>query len=98
MIVQDPEILSGIPVIRGTRVAAHDVAASIAAGKTTLDIRNSYPTLDDKQIKGAVAYVAANPLRGRPKGTTLVDKGVRVISKKKISIKAATSANETARR
>ena len=31
-VVSDPEILGGVPVLRGTRVPAHDVAASVAAG------------------------------------------------------------------
>ena len=32
LVVEDPEILSGTPVIRNTRIPVYDVAASVAAG------------------------------------------------------------------
>ena len=34
MVVEDPEILSGTPVIRGTRVPVHDVAAQVGCGSS----------------------------------------------------------------
>jgi uncharacterized protein (DUF433 family) len=32
LVVEDPEILSGTPVIRNTRIPVYDTAASVAAG------------------------------------------------------------------
>jgi uncharacterized protein (DUF433 family) len=42
MVVRDPEILSGTPVIRGTRVPIYDVAASVAAGISIERILSAY--------------------------------------------------------
>ena len=33
MVVEDPEILSGTPVIRGTRIPVYDVAAQAEGGR-----------------------------------------------------------------
>ena len=44
-VVSDPEILGGTPVLRGTRVPAYDVAASVEAGISTDRILAAYPWL-----------------------------------------------------
>jgi uncharacterized protein (DUF433 family) len=64
----NPEILSGTPVIRGTRIPAHDIAASVASGISTERILNSYPGLNAEAIELAVTYAEAHPIRGRPRG------------------------------
>lgn len=72
------EVLGGTPVITGTRVPVHDVAASHAAGYSREDILSAYPSLTSEQIDLAVLYAEANPVRGRPRaasqpaGATLV--------------------------
>jgi uncharacterized protein (DUF433 family) len=66
MVVEDPEILSGTPVIRGTRIPVYDVAASAATGQASERIRLAYPTLDNRMIELAVIYAEAMPPRGRP--------------------------------
>ena len=71
MVVTDPEILSGIPVIKGTRVPVYDVAASVAAGIPAERILSSYPSLKREQVELAALYAEANPLRGRPRQRTL---------------------------
>lgn len=58
------EILGGVPVIYGTRIPAHDVAASVAAGLNSERILASYPSLDARKIRLATIYAAANPPRG----------------------------------
>lgn len=45
IVVSDPEILSGTPVIRGTRVPVYDVAASVTAGIPVERILSAYPSL-----------------------------------------------------
>jgi uncharacterized protein (DUF433 family) len=67
MVVSDPEILSGTPVIRGTRVPVHQVAGAIAAGDSRERILEDYPTIREDQIDLAVIYAEANPPRGRPR-------------------------------
>lgn len=62
----DSEILGGVPVIKDTRIPAHDVAASLASGIAMSRIRSAYPSLDEEQIELAGLYARANPLKGRP--------------------------------
>jgi uncharacterized protein (DUF433 family) len=69
IVVSDPEILGGMPVVRGTRVPVHDVAASVAAGISKERILAAYPSLDPTMLELAVMYANANPLRGRPRTT-----------------------------
>lgn len=66
LVVEDPEILGGAPVIRGTRIPVYDIAASIDAGRTPEELRAAYPSLDPDAIELAKVYAQANPLRGRP--------------------------------
>jgi len=68
-VTEDPEILGGTPVIKGTRVPVYDVAASAAAGIPRSRIKDSYPSLSDELIDLAVLYAAAVPPRGRPPRT-----------------------------
>jgi uncharacterized protein (DUF433 family) len=68
-VVSDPEILGGTPVLRGTRVPAYDVAASVEAGISTDRILAAYPSISAKSIELATIYAAANPPRGRPRST-----------------------------
>ncbi len=71
LVVSDPEILSGTPVVRGTRVPVYDVAASVAASISMERILASYPSLTREQVELAALYVEANPQRGRPRQRTL---------------------------
>ncbi len=67
MVVEDPDILGGTPVICSTRIPVYDVAASMAAGLSRERIRAAWPGLDDRMIELAVIYAVANPPRGRPR-------------------------------
>jgi len=67
MVVEDPEILRGTPVIRGTRIPVHDVASLVDAGTPHDEIREIYPGLTPSQIALASIYAKANPQRGRPR-------------------------------
>lgn len=67
MVVEDPEILSGTPVIKGTRVPVYDIAAAVDSGTPMDKILKSYPSLKDWQIELSAIYAKAVPLRGRPK-------------------------------
>jgi uncharacterized protein (DUF433 family) len=66
-VTEDPEILSGTPVIKGTRVPVYDVAASAAAGIPMRRLQEAYPSLTPELIELAILYAKATPLRGRPR-------------------------------
>ncbi|WP_373371509.1 DUF433 domain-containing protein [Microvirga sesbaniae] len=59
--VSDPETLGGMPVTKGTRVLAYDLAASVKAGIPRDRILAVYPTIKEHHLDLAVAYVDANP-------------------------------------
>jgi uncharacterized protein (DUF433 family) len=61
-IISDPEILWGMPVIKGTRVPVYDLAASVKAGIPRDRILAAYPTIKVHHLDLAVAYAEANPL------------------------------------
>jgi uncharacterized protein (DUF433 family) len=84
MVVEDPEILGGMPVIRGTRIPVYDVAASLAADFPIERIREAYPTLDDRQIELAGLYAEATPPRGRPRRLPAFLRKAKVISDIKV--------------
>lgn len=65
--VEDPEILSGTPVIRGTRIPVHDVASLVDAGTPLQELLEIYPTLTQSQFELTSIYAKANPQRGRPR-------------------------------
>lgn len=73
MVVEDPGILSGTPVIQGTRVPVYDIAAAVDAGTPKERILKSYPSLKDWQVELASIYAKAVPPRGRPKRTSPAD-------------------------
>ena len=68
MVVRNPHIRGGEPVIRGTRIGVYEVAAMIqgASEKEIEEILSGYPTLRREQLDLAHLYAAAHPRRGRP--------------------------------
>jgi uncharacterized protein (DUF433 family) len=66
-ITSDPEILGGMPVIKGTRVPVYDLTASIKAGIPRDQILAAYPTIQEHHLDLAVAYAEANPLTLQPR-------------------------------
>ena len=56
-IVVDPEIRSGRPVIKGTRVPVDVVVSRLATGMTFRDIVEEYELTED-DIRSALAYAA----------------------------------------
>jgi uncharacterized protein (DUF433 family) len=87
MVSESSEILSGTPVIRGTRVPVHDVAASVAAGIPMDRILAGYPSISADQVELASIYSEANPPRGRPRQASELPEGTRVIIDRRISLR-----------
>lgn len=54
----DPAICHGQPCIRGTRVLVVGVLDALAAGLTTPEIIEQYPTLVAEDVRAAAAYGA----------------------------------------
>jgi uncharacterized protein (DUF433 family) len=84
MVIEDSEILSGIPVIKGTRVPVYDIAAAVDSGTTMDRILKSYPSLKDWQVELASVYAKAVPQRGRPKRVLPTDRLNGSITKKRL--------------
>lgn len=55
-IVSDPKILSGKPIIAGTRISVELILDRIASGMSEKEILKDYPHLISKQIQAAVEY------------------------------------------
>jgi uncharacterized protein (DUF433 family) len=83
LVVEDPEILGGIPVIRNTRVPVYDVAASVAAGLPMTRILTAYSGLTAEMANLAALYAAANPPRGRPREHSSPPAGSLIVSNRR---------------
>ena len=55
-IVVDPTILTGKPVVRGTRISVELVVELLAAGWSHEQILASYPHLTEEDIRACLAY------------------------------------------
>ena len=66
VIVRDPEICGGEPVIRGTRVTLRTALASLAEGDSVGDILRSFPTLTEQDIAAVIAFAAASAQEDLP--------------------------------
>ena len=62
-IIIDPKILTGKPVVRGTRISVEFVVDLLAAGWSHAQILASYPHLSEEDIRACLAY-ASELLRG----------------------------------
>ena len=57
-IVIDPEVLSGKPVIKGTRIPVYLIIELLANGMTEKEVLRQYPTLKNEDIKAALLYAS----------------------------------------
>jgi uncharacterized protein (DUF433 family) len=62
LIVSDPNIMMGKPVVAGTRVTVELILDKLAAGKTFEQISEAHPLVTREAIQAALAF-AANALR-----------------------------------
>lgn len=82
LVSSSPDVLSGTPVIRGTRIPVHDVAASVASGLPKERILAAYPSLDSNKIDLAALYARANPMQGRPRSAAPLPAGTVVLGQR----------------
>jgi uncharacterized protein (DUF433 family) len=57
-VVSDPDILGGVPVIRGTRVPIYVILENLEAGHTIDRILRDYPSLTRGSVREAIHYAA----------------------------------------
>ncbi|MGI6852069.1 DUF433 domain-containing protein [Mesorhizobium sp. 1B3] len=85
MVSVSDDVMGGSPVIKGTRILVHDVAAAMAAGVPVDEILEDYPSLTAEKLELVALYADANPLRGRPKPLMArLPKGTGVISEHRV--------------
>lgn len=57
----DPDIRSGKPCIRGTRIIVYDILEYLAGEMSEEDILHDFPSLTHEDIKAAVLYSESRP-------------------------------------
>lgn len=58
LITSDPNILSGKPAIKGTRIAVEQILDELASGTTVEELLEQYPCLYREAIYAALAFSA----------------------------------------
>jgi uncharacterized protein (DUF433 family) len=66
LIVRDPSICGGQPVLRGTRVLLRSVLGYLAQGETIEAILVDYPSLTLDHIWACIAFAAASAAEDLP--------------------------------
>ena len=61
-------IKGGLPVIRGTRITVHSIAARIKGGDTLAEIAQENPDIPLEAFEIAALFARSHPLAGRPAG------------------------------
>lgn len=59
----DPEIRSGKPVIRGTRITVADILEYLAGGMSHEEVLGDFPDLTEEDIRAALAFAAERERR-----------------------------------
>ena len=57
-VVSDSEVLSGKPVVRGTRLAVELILELLAAGQSEEEILASYPGLTREDVLACLSYAS----------------------------------------
>jgi len=58
-----PEIRSGKPCLKGTRITVYDLLEYLAGGMTEDQILGDFPDLDREDIRACLAFAAARERR-----------------------------------
>ncbi|MGD9997116.1 MAG: DUF433 domain-containing protein [Ilumatobacteraceae bacterium] len=55
----DPEVMGGLPCIRGMRVTVSAIVGQLAAGRSIDDVLTDYPYLERADVLEALEFAAA---------------------------------------
>ena len=58
MVVIDPDICNGKPVLRGKRITVQTILEYLSAGESREEILKQYPSLTDKDIDASLAFAS----------------------------------------
>ena len=58
LIISDPKIMMGKPVIAGTRITVEMILEKLSAGETVEQILEAHPRLTNEAIKASLAFAA----------------------------------------
>jgi uncharacterized protein (DUF433 family) len=58
LVVSDPGIMMGKPVIIGTRITVESILERLAAGEAIADVVASHPRLTEAAVRDALAFAA----------------------------------------
>ena len=58
MVISDPKIMMGKPVVRGTRITVELILEKLAAGETVDQILSEHPRLTREGVRAAIAFAA----------------------------------------
>ncbi len=53
----NPNVCSGKPVIRGTRILVTSILSQLSAGESSQAIRRGYPELAEEDIRAAIEFI-----------------------------------------
>ncbi len=56
LIISDPKVMMGKPIVAGTRITVELILEKLAAGETVEQILNSHPRLTREAIQAALAF------------------------------------------
>jgi uncharacterized protein (DUF433 family) len=65
IVVEDPLVRSGEPVVRGTRIPVYMLHALAEQGASEDELLEDYPALDKARLEAALLYARTHPRRGR---------------------------------
>lgn len=54
----DPDVMGGKPCIRGLRITVGMIVGMVAAGHTTQEILELYPSLEEADVQEALSFAA----------------------------------------
>jgi uncharacterized protein (DUF433 family) len=54
-----PEVLTGKPCVKGTRIPVYLLLQKMAGGETSDDLLSAYPQLTQEDLRACLAYAAA---------------------------------------
>jgi uncharacterized protein (DUF433 family) len=60
LIITDPSVMMGKPVVKGTRITVELILEKLAAGETVEQILDAHPRLTRQTISAALLYAVKN--------------------------------------